>query len=110
MQTPIPRPEVQDSDFGAFQEATAKLDSAWPLPNHTPPVLHNGFSSYAGGVIPPSIRDQRVIHWLGMPWFVTYKGPYIHEVNINGHWLNAAYVLGAELVRDLEMVARREAA
>lgn len=28
----IPTPEVCDSDFGAFEEATATIEAAWPLP------------------------------------------------------------------------------
>jgi hypothetical protein len=33
MNARIPEPEVQDSDFGAFEAATATLDKAWSLPS-----------------------------------------------------------------------------
>lgn len=56
----------------------------------------------------PPMSAVVTINWLGLPWLVSYKGPYIEQVSINGHWLNAAYVLGDALVRDLEVVAAHQ--
>lgn len=128
----IPTPEVQDSDFGAFEEATAQVDAAWPLPVDKDRALahYQSMADQAAlqAVDPVAARWERetsrpadlLVTHRGARWNVRMvcdsfdgnTGPkasdwWLYQVRVDGVWFDAPDVLRPELIRELEAAARR---
>lgn len=126
----IPTPEVQDSDFGAFEAAT--MDAAWPLPVDKARALahYPAMAAQAAlqAVDPVAARWERqtsrpadlLVTHRGARWDVrmvcdSYDGDtgpkasdwWLYQVRVDGVWFDAPDVLRPELIRELEAAARR---
>lgn len=128
----IPTPEVCDSDFGAFEEATAQVDAAWPLPvdkaralAHYQPMAAQAALQAVDPVVARWERqtsrpaDLLVTH-RGARWDVrmvcdSYDGDtgpkasdwWLYQVRVDGVWMPADEVLLPGLIEELQAAARR---
>lgn len=128
----IPTPEVRDSDFGAFEEATAQVDAAWPLPvdkaralAHYQPMAAQAALQAVDPVVARWERqtsrpaDLLVTH-RGARWDVRmvcddYDGDvgprasdwWLSHVRVDGVWMPADEVLLPVLIEELQAAARR---
>lgn len=130
----IPTPEVQDSDFGAFEAAT--MDAAWPLPVDKARALAHYPAMAAQEALLPFLQavDPVVARWerqtarpadllvthRGARWDVRmicddYDGDvgpkasdwYLSHVRVDGVWLPADEALLPGLIEELQAAARR---
>ena len=128
----IPTPDVRDSDFGAFEEATAQVDAAWPLPVDKARALahYQPMAAQAAlqAVDPVAARWERqtsrpadlLVTHRGARWDVRmvcddYDGDvgprasdwWLSHVRVDGVWMPADEVLLPVLIEELQAAARR---
>jgi len=124
----IPTPEVRDSDFGAFEEATAQVDKARALAHYQPMAAQAVLLPILQAVDPVVARwERRVskpaefeVQHGGATWFVRMEcdsfdgdvGPrasdwWLSAVKIGRTWFDAQDTLAAPFIADLEQAARK---